>query len=355
MISTTVLVVIGAFQAAFIIAILSVLTVANRRGRREDAQDVAVTSMLHAPARALMLAEDKGEALAAALRRLPRHVAVRQLRLIVASQLAEEQRASLASIVRNERWVDGTLAGGFSRKWWKRMEAARLLSVVMGPADAPLLQRLVQDPHPAVLSAAAGAIAGNADPELIQTVVRRLSKCAPTVRQQQMHALRSHPDSATETVVAELKVEHSPHQICALVLLAEVLGTPQALAATVPFASHEKAEVRATVARALRKCFTPGSVQAARMLLQDEDWRVRAAAARALGSLKDAESIEPLQSALRDESWWVRFRSALALGALGSDGEEALATAAISDDNFARDMATVVGGLTEPARLELSA
>ncbi len=354
MISTTVLVVIGVFQAAFIVAMLSILMGANRRGRRGDARDVAVTSTLRAPARMLMLAEDKGEALAAALRLLRRDVAVRQLRLIAASQLAAEQRASLASIVRSDRWVEETLAEGVSRTWWKRMDAARLLGVVIGPGDAPLLRRLLQDPHPAVMSAAAGAIAGNADHELIQTLVRGLSKCPSAVRQQQMRALRSHSAAAVETVVEELQTEKSPDQICALVLLAEVLGTPQALAATVPFASHKEAEVRATVARALRKCFTPGSVQAARMLLQDEDWRVRAAAARALGSLKDAEAIEPLRSALRDESWWVRFRSALALGALGGAGEEALATAAISDDDFARDMATVVGGLTESARLELS-
>lgn len=354
MISTTALVVICVFQAVFIVAMLSVLIAANRHGRRGDAMDMAVASALRAPARALMLGEDNGEELARALRRLPPDVAVRQLRLITASQLAEEQRASLAAIVRNDDWVEKTLGGGFSRRWWKRMDAARLLSVVMRPADAPLLRRLVQDRNPAVMSAATGAIAGNADQALIQTVVRGLSKCASTVRQQQMRALRSHPDAATETVVAELQAANSPDQICSLVLLAEVLGTPQALAATVPLAFHEKPEVRATVARALRTCFTTASVEAARMLLQDKDWRVRAAAARALGSLKDADAIALLQSALQDESWWVRFRSALALGALGGDGEEALATAAISGDDYARDMAMVVGGLTEPARLELS-
>ncbi|MBA2686906.1 MAG: HEAT repeat domain-containing protein [Gemmatimonadaceae bacterium] len=354
MINTTVLVVIGAFQAAFIVAMLTVLMAASRRGRRGDKEEVTATSMLRAPTRALVLAKDRGEELAAALGRLPRKVAVRQLLLIAGSQLADEQRASLAARVRNERWVEDTLAGGFSRVWWKRMDAARLLTFVMGPGDAALLRRLVQDPHPAVMSAAAGAIAGIADAELMKTVIRRLSKCASTVRQQQMRALRSHSELATAILITELKAEKSAAQICALVLLAEVLGSTEALAATVALASHEKAEVRATVARALRACFTPEAVDAARTLLQDDDWRVRAAAARALGSLKVVDAIGPLQSALRDGSWWVRFRSALALGALGGVGEEALATAAISDDDFARDMAVVVGGLTESARLELS-
>jgi HEAT repeat protein len=353
-ISTTVLVVIAAFQVAFILAMLSVLVATNRGGRRDDALDVAVASSLRAPVRTLVLGQDSGEALADALRRLPPDVAVRQLRHIAASQLAEEQRTLLASIVRRDKWVEDTLAGGYSRIWWKRMNAARLLSVVVGPADGPLLRRLIQDPNPAVVSAAAGAIAGHADPELIEALVRGLSRVSSTVRQQQMRALRAHSEAASDFVAAELLVETSPAQICALVLLAEVLGTPQALAATVPLASHETAEVRATVARALRACFTPASAPAARLLLQDSDWRVRAAAARALGSLKDAVAIEPLQDALRDESWWVRFRSALALGALGGAGEEALASAAISDDDFARDISVLVGGLTEAARLEMN-
>ncbi len=355
MITTLVLIVVAVFQVAFILSMLTVLFVTNQRGRRGDALDITVTASLRDPARALMLGEDQGQMLAAALEKLPGDVASRHFRSIVASQLAQEQREALAGLVRPAEWVDRILSGGSSPIWWKRMEAARLLAVTMGPSDLVLLTRLVTDRNPAVMSAAVGAIAGYADESLIELIVRRLSKCAPAVRLQQMRALRSHSELASRILVSELASGHSAQQTCALVQLAEVLGTTQALAAVVPYARDSSTEVRTTVARALRNCFTSEAVDAARLLLQDDEWRVRAAAARALAGLNDHEAVGALRRALNDESWWVRFRSALALGALGEEGEDALATAAISDDDYARDMAVVVGGLSESARLELSA
>lgn len=349
-----VLLVIGALQVLFVIALFALLFVANTRGTRGDTFDAAVATKLRGPARALMLGHDRGEQLAAELARLPRAVASRQLRSIVVSQLGPEQRVSLAKLVRGSPWVQRTIADGSSRSWWKRMEAARLLNVVMSPGDVPLLSRLVQDRNPAVVSAATGAIGGYIDEALIRTLIRGLSNCASTVRQQQMRALKTHASIASHIVVDELQNEIVPRQICALVLLTEVLGTPQALAAAVPLATHPNPEVRATVARALRFCFSTAAVKAARLLLQDSDWRVRAAAARALASLNDSDAIPALRNALNDTSWWVRFRSALALGALGSKGEDALATAAISEDPYASDIAVLVGGLTESARLEMS-
>lgn len=354
MITLLVLAVVGLAQVVFIISMLTILFVANRRGRRGDELDEAVTATLRGPARALIMGEDQGQALATALAKLPQEVASRHLRSIVASQLAQEQRKALAGLVRPAVWVDRILSGGSSPIWWKRMDAARLLTATMAPSDIALLGRLVSDRNPAVMSAAAGAIAGYADEDLIELVIRRLSQCASAVRLQQMRALRNHSEVATRILVAELGTNPSSEQTCALIQLAEVLGTPQALAAIVLFATNTSTEVRIAVARALRNCFTSEGVEAARLLLNDSEWRVRASAARALAGLNDLNAIGALRDALRDESWWVRFRAALALGSLGESGEDALARAALSDDDFARDMAVVVGGLSESARLELS-
>ncbi|HEY8175031.1 MAG TPA: HEAT repeat domain-containing protein [Gemmatimonadaceae bacterium] len=354
MINTVALVVVGSFQAVFIVATLVLLIAAHRHGRREGAADEAAVDALRGPVRALMLGEDHGESLAATLAQLDHVVATRRLLSIAVSQLAPEQLRDLAARVRPAAWVERTLAGGASRRWWKRMEAARLLAVVNSPADLPLLARLLTDPHPAVASAATGAIAGHADAALIEAIIRGLSEQPTAVRLQQMRALRTHADVATRILVAQLDAGGRADQVRALVQLAETLGTPGALAATVPFASHGDAEVRATVARALRLCFMPAGVEAARRLLADTDWRVRAAAARALGGLSAVDAIPDLRAAMRDEWWWVRFRAALALGALGEDGASALAAATSSDDEFARDMAVVVRDLPESARLELS-
>jgi HEAT repeat protein len=355
-ISTVALVVVGSFQAAFIVATLVLLIAAHRHGRRDGAVDAAAVDALRGPVRALMLGEDHGESLAATLGQLDRDVATRRLLSIAVSHLAPEQLSDLVARVRPAAWVERTLAGGMSRQWWKRMEAARLLAVVNTPADLPLLARLVRDPHPAVASAATGAIAGHADAALIEAIIHGLSEQPTAVRLQQMRALRAHADVATPILVTQLEAGGGGRadQVRALVQLAETLGTPAALAATVPFAPHGDAEVRATVARALRLCFMPAGVDAARRLLNDTDWRVRAAAARALGGLNAVDAIPDLRAAMRDEWWWVRFRAALALGALGEDGASALAAATSSDDEFARDMAVVVRDLSESARLELS-
>lgn len=353
-ISTFAIVIVGLFQAAFIVALLTLLIAMHRHGRRDEADEGAAVEALRGPGRALMLGQDHGESLAAALVQLPRVVATRQLLSIAGSQLAPEQLRDLAAHVRPAAWVRRTLAGGTSRWWWKRMEAARLLAVVCTPADRRLLARLVCDPHPAVASAATGAIAGNADATLIEAIVRGLSQQPSAVRLQQTRALRMHANVATPMLVAQLAEGVEPDQMRALIQLAEVLGTSAALAAVVPLASHGDPDVRATVARALRLCFMPAGVEAAKLLLMDADWRVRAAAARALAGLKATEAIPDLQSALHDQSWWVRFRAALALGSFGKDGASALDAAANSEDAFARDMAVVVRDLSESARLELS-
>lgn len=354
MISTFAVVVVGVFQVAFIVGLLALLIAMHRHGRHDDADEGLAMDALRGPARALILGHDHGESLAKALEQLGRVVATRQLLSISASQLGPEQLRDLAARVRPAAWVRQTLAGGTSRHWWKRMEAARLLAVVCSPADGPLLARLVCDSHPAVASAATGAISGNADAALIEAIISGLSAQSPAVRLQQTVALRAHAELATSILVTQLETVVPLDQLRALIQLAELLGTSTALAAVVPFASHADTDVRVTVARALRLCFMPAGAEAARQLLKDTDWRVRAAAARSLASLNAMQAIPDLQSALHDESWWVRFRAALALGALGKDGASALESAARSEDAFARDIAVVVRDLSESARLELS-
>jgi HEAT repeat protein len=170
-----------------------------------------------------------------------------------------------------------------------------------------------------------------------------------------MRALRAHAEQAGRIVARELGAGRSPKQIGALVQLAELLGVPAALAAVVPLSRHQDPDVRAAVARALRACYSADAVDAARRLLTDTDWRVRAAAARALAGLNTVAAVPDLAEALRDQAWWVRFRAALALRALGEAGEAALVTAAACEDEYARDMAVVVRGLSDSTRLELSA
>lgn len=348
------LVIIAAFQLAFIVLTLVLLFVTRFRGSRWRARGDDADLVLAAPLQQIMLGDDRGEALAAALSRLRPDVATRELIAIGGSRLSAEQRRDLASLVRHAPWVEQTLAQASSRKWWKRMEAARLLVMVCDERDEQSVARLVTDPHAAVASAATTGIAGCAGPSLIDAVVTGLPSRSPSVRLQQCNALRNHAELATAAVTEHLSRPASARDLRAWIQLVEVLATPAALAAVVPLASHPDVEVRTRTARALRSYFSPDAVEAVTRLLRDEDWRVRAAAARAVGALNVVNAIPLLTDSMHDESWWVRFRAGLALADLSQEGRLALTAAQDSPDPFARDMATLVGGLSDGSRLDLT-
>lgn len=353
MTSGLVVLVIVMSQLLLIIGMVWFLLLTGRHKRSRSRAEVRAIAAIREPLRAFLMGTDTGERLARVLAGLRPSIAVGQLERLAGTLLAPEQMRALACLIRHDHWVEASLAGGESRRWWKRMAAARMLGMVFGEGDRALLARLVMDPRPAVAAAATGAIAAHADPALIADLVRHLVQRPRTVGLQQMHALRCHAEVSTPLLVAALASQPSVLELRILVEFAEILATPRALAAIVQLATHTDAEVRASVARALRAAFVPGAAEAAERLLGDPDWRVRAAAARALEGLRVTSAIPALGQALRDEQWWVRYRAAVALAGLGESGRIALEDAIVADDYFARDMAIAVGDLSDANRLDL--
>lgn len=341
-------------QVVFVAMTLGLLFATRNRRQRGRERGDSAKELLAEPLRRLMLGEDKGESLARRLELLRPEVAARELLAIGGARLSADQRRDLATLVREAPWVEQIIAQAGSRRWWKRLEAARLLVVVCKESDGPLVAHLLLDSHPAVTSAATAALGNCASPALVTIVVTGLPSRAPAVRLQQCIALRRHAASATAVVVRWLTMPAPPASLRAWIQLAGVLGTPAALAAVVPFASHADVDVRTSAARALRFCFSAEGVEAVVRLLRDEDWRVRAAAARAVGALNVRDAIPTLIDAMHDEAWWVRFRAGLALADLSQEGQSALASVRASPDPFARDMATLVSGLSDGSRLELT-
>lgn len=348
------LIVIVGLQAIFVILTITLLFVTRMRRTRSAARSSEADVTLAEPLHRVMLGDDSGESLAAALMELEPAVAVRELLAIGGTRLSADQRRTVATQVRHSPWVRDAIAAGYSRKWWKRLEAARLLAMVCDEDDRELVARLVTDDHAAVASAATAAISGCVSAEFVWAIVDGLPMRPAAVRLQQCNALRSHAGIATEAAVARLSAPATAVQLRAWIHLAEVLATPAALAAVVQHASHPDVEIRTGAARALRRCFSPASSAAVTSMLLDVDWRVRAAAARAVGALNANEAIPLLRDAMHDEAWWVRFRAGLALADLSNPGRAALDEVRNSPDPFARDMATLVGGLSDGSRLELT-
>lgn len=346
--------VIAALQLVFVCLTLALLLATRRRRQLGRQRGYSARLLLSESLTRLMLREDGGESLAGALARLRPEVAARELLSIGGTRLSAEQRRDLAALIRDAPWVEQILAQAGSRRWWKRLEAARLLVMVCAEEDGPIVARLLLDSHPAVTSVASAALASCASPSLVAVVVNGLPSRAPSVRLQQCIALRRHADTATAVVVRWLAMPAAPAALRAWIQLAEVLTTPAALTAVVPLASHPNVEVRMSAARALRYCFSPQGAEAVTRLLGDEDWRVRAAAARAVGALNVRAAIPMLGEAMHDEAWWVRFRAGLALADLSDEGRSALRDVRSSQDPFARDMAALVSGLSDGSRLELT-
>ena len=355
MISCIVVFVVALSQLTLIAGLVWFALSTDRNKRRSDRAEQKAIESLRETLRWFVVFGDSGEQLALKLAALPPQRAARQLERMGVSLIAAEPMERLAMRIRNDPWVVAVLAGASSRIWWKRMNAARLLTFVCRDSDQALLASLVMDRNPAVAAAATAGVAAHAGPALVEAMVRNLASQPSSVRLQQMLALRNHADVAGPILLSVIAKPSSLEELQTMVHFAEILGTVPALTAVVDLASHHHPEIRARVARALRAAFVPGAERAALRLLQDSDWRVRAAAARALEGLHSEAAVPALAIALHDAQWWVRFRAGLALAGLGPLGRATLDRVAVSDDLFASQMAISLEGLSAASRLEMGA
>ena len=282
------------------------------RARQVDAGVAALEPLLHR----WLIDDLPVDAIVRLLRGLPAHVAFRSVARLSTPYLTFERQQRLAPRLRHEPWVQRLLAGYDSFFWWRRFDAARLLSIVGGPADAPQVASLLADTAPAVRLVAIDAAArlGGA---LVDLELSTLPFRQDAVQQYQFAALARHPGAVVAALVPRLTPVEAPARLAAWIDAAAFLADPDVLWRVRDLALHPDADVRLHVARALRRHAEPETVPVLLRLLADDDWRVRAQGARALGALRAQSAVEPLAAAVRDRAWWVRYRAALALAQIG--------------------------------------
>lgn len=319
------------------------------RARQVEAGIAALEPLLHR----WLIDDVPVEAIVQVLRGLPAHVALRSVARLATPYLTFERQQRLAPRLRHERWVQRLLVGHDSLLWWRRFDAARLLSIVGEPADAPIVAALLADTKPAVRLVAIDAAArlGGA---LVDLELSTLPFRQDAVQQYQFAALARHPGTVVAALTRRLTPLEPPAQLVAWIDAAGFLAHPDVLRRVRDLALHPDADVRLHVARTLRRLAEPETVPVLLRLLADDDWRVRAQAARALGALRVISAAAPLSAAVRDRAWWVRYRAALALAQIGGEARERLAAVAEGDDPLARDMASLVFGLSPAAVVEMS-
>ena len=265
------------------------------------------------------------------------------------------ERGLLIEVLRSEPWVRQTIDGAGSLLWWKRLAAARTLSLIASAEDRTAILQLLSDAHPAVQSAATACLSRYADDELLIRVIDGLSSASSAVRTYQLGVLRAYGSRVGPMLLERLRADAPPHKLYAYIHAAAELEDPDCMVRVASLSTHEHPEVRVAVARVLRH--RAGDAYQVKLLsmLRDSDWRVRAQAARALTGVNDERTVRELSRALMDINWWVRFRAGLALAAMGSMGRDALTEALSNSDRYARDMAMLVIGLSEASVAELSA
>ncbi len=280
-------------------------------------------------------------------------VAFRSLARLATPYLTLERQQILAPLLRQEAWVRTILERGTSSLWWRRFDAARLLSIVGGTDDAPLVQALLNDRHPAVRLVAIDA-AARLGGRLVEHELDGLPARQDAVQAYQLAAMARHSQVVAQALLPRLSAEAPTPALNAWVDAAGALASPVALRRVRELATHPQPEVRVHVARALRRHAEPETVSVLLTLLVDDDWRVRAQAARALGALRAGEATTALAASVRDSSWWVRYRSALALAQIGGPARRLLLEVAAGEDPLARDMSILVAGLSSAAVVEMS-
>ena len=301
----------------------------------------------------LVLDRDLG-AVVDTLRGMSAYAAFRSLARLSTQHVTFERQQTLARVLRTEPWVAAMLRCSGSRFWWRRFDAARLLSIVGVEADAACVAQLLTDRNPAVRLVAIDAAARLNGRPLVEQELDDLPRHQDAVQAYQLAALARHAPIVAQALEPRLRPDTPVAALNAWIDAAGALAIPGTLSTVRTLATHPLPQVRLHVARALRRYADPETPGVLLTLLADSDWRVRAQAARALGALRCGVATGELAEAVRDPAWWVRYRSALALAQIGGPARDALTALTQGDDRMARDMSELVAGLSTAAVIEMS-
>lgn len=351
--AAVILAVVGVVQLAFLAMLFVFVLVRRRYDRDRLAAFVAGRDGLAGPMRDWIVAGAHPEPVVRALRALPRGTAVGYVALLARQSIPEVQRTELAVALRNEPWIRTAVKQRRSRYWWRRLEAARALSIVGTANDREAVLELIRDEHPAVQIAAATALTRVGDEATYGAVMDDLFGMPKVTRTYLTTVLRQKASAVAGPLVERIQAGRQPLELSAWISLAASLDDPRALEASLQHVTHSSAFVRRTVARALGRFSGPDAARVLADLVADRDATVRAAAARSLGELGASGAVPLLAPLISDPVWQVRLYAALSLAQLGERGRAALRAAREGSDRFARDMATMVSGLSDGAIIEM--
>jgi HEAT repeat protein len=346
------LLVIAAVQAALFVGLLVVIILTRwvRTHRRERL--VAPQGEFEHAMQSWMLGNVGADWVLARLARLPPPIAL-DLVAHYAARIPPDQWRKLAQPLSQAAWARKLRNGAGSRRWTRRLDAARMLAVTAQPGDAAVLIRLLGDPNAAVVISAMAALERVVTPGLVGAALARLATLPKSLQVYLAAVMRR----VHGLVPALDKLLSGPRDRAGLEVYADLAGRladPGLRRSVTALHDHVDQEVRTAVARALGGFPHDETVNVLRLLIADRVWTVRAQAVASLSRLGDTD-VGLYREALRDAAWWVRLRGGLALAKAGASGRNALLSAEIGAHVPAREMARFVLGLAPGALAEYQA
>ena len=226
-----------------------------------------------------------------------------------------------------------------SRLWWRRLEGARLLTLIR--TGDQVVPGLLEDPHPWVRAQAAEWAGVHPTAEVIEKLLTLLADpsglCRFTVQDSLIRIGPPAIDPLLEFLNTHSGAVLEPALEVALSLAEQRFSEP-----ALKLCTDVSPRVRALAASLLGALGGSESVEVLTSLLEDPVPEVRAAAAGSLGKLHHWPAAKWLAGALRDHAWIVRREAGLALRAVGSPGILFLRRSLSDHDPFAADMAKQV-------------
>lgn len=346
--------VIAVVQTIFLVLLLAFLVVRRWYDRARRAAFAGGRAALVKPVRDWLVADGSIEPVVRGLAALPSAAVVGYASFFTRGNVPVEKRAELAAALHDARWIRRAVASAGSRRWWRRIEAARAIALVGTAEDRDAVRDLFDDEQPAVAIAAVDCLPRVADAALVGTVLDRYAALPVMVRHYLESTLSEMRELVEPVLVARLRADAPPDALAHWISLAGALMSHPALRAAGTLSAHPSDEVRSAVADALRRVPNDATMHTLSVLLRDESPIVRERAAASLGYLASPRALPMLQHSMRDSSWMVRRRSALALAQLGESGRLAVRALTDDPDRYVANMATVVSGLSGGALLELT-
>jgi HEAT repeat protein len=326
---------IAALELALLVAGWIVLFASGARSRwkgKRDRRLRAVRDVVAAGVRPRSLTDEGRETLGALSVADQRAVV-----LMLARNLKGEEKRWLTELAGELGLIAAALRLCGSKRWWRRLEGARLLTLLGGGGDRVL--RMAEDPHPLVRGQVAKWCGSNPSSASLHTLAGMLGDREAASRYAVQDALVRLHGRAAPPLVEELSTVEDPVKAHTALVAARAVGDHSLAPVVERLAGHASAHVRAAAFQALGRTGVTGSISLVEAGLYDRAATVRAAAALALGELRHWPAGPSIVRHLQDPFWDVRLAAGRALLLTGPPGRLLLRRAMRDEDMFVRDMA----------------